>query len=181
MSVPLTFTQIKALTEVGDSPTNSDRADVWDSLEYYIQQALDTSADALAIAQANSLKAFGYLKLSRPAGGPAPTPAADAPVVYRTAGCAVAVAQVLAGVTGAPLYSTRITATITVTLTTANADAHYYASIVANPTETNGAGTLTALSTKVVSKTAGVVVFEVVLDFNAISGGVAYVQFQVFP
>lgn len=48
MPVPLTFTEIKALTQVGDSPTNTDRADVWDSIAYYIQQAEDKAEAAEA-------------------------------------------------------------------------------------------------------------------------------------
>ena len=47
MPIPLSWADIKALTQVGDSPTNLERADVWDSIAYYIQQATDAAASRL--------------------------------------------------------------------------------------------------------------------------------------
>src|SRR5262245_10897486 len=66
MPVPLTWNQIKALTEVGDSPNNADRADVWDSIAYYIQQANDKADAAVATVaalQGKVARCFGLVEL----------------------------------------------------------------------------------------------------------------------
>jgi hypothetical protein len=157
MPIP-TREAIKAYFETGDVPTEAQFAEFIDAVYDLAQESQDTATDAVNIATAAAARtpvAMGLVKIASGANA-----APVAPVAHREVACTIGVVQNTPG----GLYPRAVTATVTVTLDDANADARYPLDLQVAASEL-GAPASHALSAKAAGS------FEFVLTWNVANSG----------